>query len=156
MTQPDRRRANLLIGVAFAVLLGGGLGWMAFAQRLRIPTIPQAPDAPPVFDAEWIKLPTPEDVVRAYPPRARTEQLADRVMVEMRCVIAQGGGLTDCAIFHESLKGYGFAEAALALAGRFQVKTTARDGSSLVDLPITVPLGFDALYAPEPGKSRIG
>lgn len=148
MQPTDRKRANLVIGGVVGLTLIVGLGWMALQTSRAIP-LPEVPIQAPIFDAQWLRLPVPDDVVRAYPARARTERIGERVLVEMRCIITEAGRLEGCAIFNESLPGYGFGEAALKLAGRFEIKTTARDGSSLVGLPVTVPLAFDALFAPD-------
>jgi hypothetical protein len=143
-----RRRLNIAIGMLVAALLAGGLLWSVFAQRPR--SIATEVQGAPVFDAEWVKLPTPKDVEGAYPPKAKAAQFREQVLVDMRCVITGAGTLTGCAIFHENIPGWGFGEAALALSDRFALKTQARDGSSLVGLVVTVPLGFDPIFAPSP------
>jgi hypothetical protein len=148
MPPTDRKRANLIVGVIVAAGLTAGLGWMALKTSVSLPELKPSSQRP-VFDAEWLKLPVPDDVVRVYPAKAKAERLASRALVEMRCVIAEGGRLEGCAIFDESVPGYGFSAAALGLADRFQIKTTARDGSSLVGLPVTVPMAFDPIYAPK-------
>lgn len=147
---PDRRR-GLLVGAGVAVVLAAGLSTMILPGRR--PVAPP-PDAPPVFDAEWTRLPTPQDVERVYPAKPRAERYAHRVVVSMRCLITEAGGLTDCAITHESISGLGFGQAALALADRFTLKTQAPDGSSLVGLPVTVPMGFSPIFAEPPPAPR--
>lgn len=153
MPPTDRRRANLVIGLVVGLSLTAGLGWMAL-KTTRPMQQASLPANVPVFEAEWLRLPTPEDVIRVYPDKARSERIEDRALVEMRCVIAADGRLEGCAIFNDSLPGYGFAQAALELSDRFEIKTIARDGSSLVGLPVTVPMAFDALFAPAAGEAK--
>jgi hypothetical protein len=147
---PRRSRAlNVALGIAAAILLGGGLAWSVSQSSSKVTETSKGQ----VFDAEWIKLPTPQDVAAAYPLKARQAALREQALVEMRCIITEAGALAACTILHENMSGWGFGEAALALSDRFALKTKAKDGSSLVGLPVTVPLGFDPIFATPPAPT---
>ena len=122
---------------------------MGFLTRKPMITRNTEDFSKPVYAAEWLKLPTCEDVLAVYPNRAKTEALKDPVMVNMSCGIRPDGHLEACEITEESLRGYAFGEAALKLSTKFEIKTTAPDGSALPGLKVGVPMNFDPIFAPD-------
>lgn len=139
-----RSRLNTYIAVA---AIAGGLLYAIGFSIARKPK-PGLEIDQPVFEAEWTRLPTPEAVALAYPPKAKAERYATKALVQMNCVANEQGGLEGCAISHETPPGLGFGAAALSLSKEFRLKTETRDGASLVGLPVSVPLGFDPIFAP--------
>ena len=144
---PDpSRRGRLNTYIAIVALVVGVLYAASYAIA-RKPK-PGLVIDPPVFEAEWVRLPSPEAVALAYPPKAKATHYASKALVQMNCFADLQGGLRDCSISHETPPGLGFGAAALSLSSQFRLKTQTRDGASLVGLPVSVPLGFDPIFAP--------
>jgi len=150
MPAPETRPGGpkLFIAVAAFLLLAAIL-WTQWDHIAQPAIVDRFVDSKPVYPAEWLRLPTEDDVARLYPAKARREKLAVDVMVNMACAIREDGGLTDCVINEESLTGYGFGDAALKLSAKFKARTKAADGSSLTGLPVGIPLSFDPICAPD-------
>lgn len=96
---------------------------------------PSGPPAP-VF----LKTPTVEDLVAAYPPAASASNLAGEAV--LRCKVDKTGHLADCKVSGEAPARSGFGEAALALSKVFVLDTKASDGSSMVGRSLSIPLKF--------------
>lgn len=133
---PDRRK-TVITAIVLAALVGGLL------IAMFVPMTRKSVASAPVFDAKWVGLPTPQEVIAAYPDKAREANITGEIKVEMRCRVAEGGLITGCTIASESPASYGFGDAALALAPKFRLDAKTTDGSSLLGLPITIPITFD-------------
>ncbi len=141
---PRQRRLNSFIAIGALAVGAVYAGSLAMARKPK----PGLATYPPVFEAEWVRLPSPEAVALAYPPKAKAQQYASRALVQMNCVADRQGGLSACAISHETPPDLGFGAAALSLSNEFRLKTETREGASLVGMPVIVPLGFDPIFAP--------
>ena len=86
----NRRRQFIAVGVV--LFLAAALSAAVMIPRLKQPKVTRNP----VYDAVWVGLPTGDDVVAVYPPKAKAEKLKDQVYVQMRCPNAEQGGLKQC------------------------------------------------------------
>lgn len=87
------------------------------ASPLRIePDLRPAPSI--VFDAVWIRRPTPEEVKKAFPRGAQS----DTGRVRIGCDIAIDTRVKNCVIYQETPAGQGFGEAALKLSKSFRLQ----------------------------------
>jgi protein TonB len=83
--------------------------------------------------AAWVKLPSPEDLDKVYPPKALAAGVEGSAT--LRCALRPDGSLAGCAVAAESPANYQFGAAALKLAGRFRTEPPCPGG------PETLPGG---------------
>jgi len=102
-----------------------------------------------VTNPDWRQRPSPDDISRYYPDRAQRQNVDGTVRVQ--CRLSSDGVLGDCIVLSETPTGYGFGEAALNVAARFQMRPGTRDGRP-VSSQVIIPISF-SLPAPEPAAS---
>ena len=90
------------------------------------------------------RLPSREDLVRVFPARASAEKRDGKAM--MSCRVLQDGALADCRVISEIPPGYGFGQAAIALASKFKAKPATLDGQPLGGAEIRFALDFDPAW----------
>jgi hypothetical protein len=88
----------------------------------------------------WTAAPSYNDLVAATPAKAKAANVAGTAILQ--CAFADGGKLSGCSIASEQPAGYGFADAALSLANRFQAPAKAADGKSTKGAWVTVSVLF--------------
>lgn len=98
-------------------------------------TPPAEPDHP-----VWAVLPTAEQRERAYPRRARLQQIAGGALV--RCRAEANGTLTQCVIVDEEPRGWSFGEAALRLASTARVRDTTSAGGPVEGRSVPMQVAF--------------
>ncbi len=91
-----------------------------------------------ILRPSWERIPTQEDLRRAYPRSARG---AGRTV--MACRINDGGELVDCSISEETPAGQGFGAAALQLAHEFRMKSRTCDGGLSAGGVVMVPIRWN-------------
>lgn len=91
-------------------------------------------------NAPWLATPSAMEMAAAWPATASAD--IERGMARLRCGFSADGGLAGCTIFNEEPAKQGFGAAALALAGRFQLRDGAADPASLATMRITLPFTF--------------
>jgi len=84
------------------------------------------------------------DLAQVYPAEAAKQHIGGRVM--LNCMIDIQGEATSCAIVSETPQGYGFGDAALALAPKLVFKPGTRDGEPIA-LAVRIPISFSPLPA---------
>jgi TonB family protein len=90
----------------------------------------------------WMEAPTYDDVVSAYPAKARAEKRGGRATLD--CDLTEAGRLTSCQVLTSEPKGYGFDMAAKALAKRFAMPVrTDSERKATHQLVIHLPFVFD-------------
>jgi len=102
-----------------------------------------AAPAKQVTNPDWLRKPSADDISRYYPKPARDHNIGGRARVE--CRLASDGVLSNCVVLSEAPAGYGFGEAALNVATRFQMRPGTRNGQPIGG-QIIVPI----LFSPEP------
>ncbi len=73
------------------------------------------------------------------PDRPRLVPGANGVAV-MECMVGRDGRLNDCRILSETPEGRGLGEATLALAARFNMRETTRNGLPTVGSRVRIPI----------------
>jgi TonB family protein len=89
----------------------------------------------------WLAQPTASEMDAAYPLRARRADVEGRAL--LRCRLADNGQLSECMVVDEAPAGFGFGNAALALAPKFR-RAGGQQGNRPVDLPIVFRLSVDS------------
>lgn len=91
---------------------------------------------------KWTAVPSAEDLVGAIPPAAIAAG-AKTARVMISCVIAQGGGITDCAVVSEDPPNLGFGAATLGLAKGVRVSIWTAEGLPTIGGGVSVPIRYD-------------
>lgn len=90
--------------------------------------------------ADWLKGPTPEDLLTVWPRDAYKRGYGGKAIIA--CQVSVQGALRECAVESESPAGAGFGSAAVALTPQFLMKPATRDGIpvvSAVRIPVIFP-----------------
>lgn len=99
--------------------------------------------AGPVAAAEtatdWLKGPTPEDLMTVWPREALKKGFGGRATIA--CQVSLQGALRDCSVESETPAGSGFGAAAIALTPQFLMKPATRDGQPVVSA-VLIPVIF--------------
>lgn len=112
-------------------------------QGTTISTIVKAPDpvesapavtTPPrlpavITNPSWIRQPSAEQLMRAYPDRALNAGVGGRVT--LNCLVQPNGRVADCNLTGETPGSYGFGRAAEGLARYFQISPRTVDGAAV-------------------------
>jgi hypothetical protein len=99
-------------------------------------------DGSAVLDPEWRSLPTPGELLAAFPQAARAADIP-KGRATLRCRVAAAGALDSCNVISESPAGVGFGPAAISLLPRFALETWTSRGFPVVGGQVVVPVLFD-------------
>lgn len=92
-------------------------------------TKPTPPAPPPVINSPtWIRQPSAEQLMRAYPDRAIDRGIGG--VVTLNCLVQLNGTVTDCRTISEPDGPYGFGRAAQGLARYFQIAPRTVNGAA--------------------------
>lgn len=105
-----------------------------------------------IADVPWIAAPTYDQVVAAYPEKARAKAVAGRVVLS--CVFKADGHLTGCSTVREEPDGYGFSSAARSLVAHFVAPTTI-NGRPVRAAFVQLPVSFEPKML-DPGHPTVG
>lgn len=97
------------------------------------------PSAAQNSDPDWVRKPSGDDLMAAWPTAALARGVSGKVMLLCRTNIR--GGLENCKVESETPEGYGFGAAALLLVPSFQMKPMIRDGKPQA-FDIRIPIAF--------------
>lgn len=113
---------------AAAVLLLAEMGLTGAAQA-------QSKDAP----ADWVKRPTPEDLMAVWPREAWRTGLGGRAVIS--CRVSLQGALFGCIVEQETPAGAGFGAAAIALTPQLLMRPEIKGGKPVVS-SVRIPVNF--------------
>ncbi len=90
----------------------------------------------------WAEAPSYEDVVAAYPPKAREQRLAGTSA--LNCDMTEEGRLNSCDLIRSEPGGYGFDLAAKQLVRKFRLDVvTPADKAATRRVAVHIPFTFD-------------
>jgi TonB family protein len=89
--------------------------------------------------ANWLKGPTPEDLLSVWPRDAFKKGYGGKAIIACRVTVE--GGLRGCTVESETPAGAGFGGAAIALTPQFLMKPAMRDGVPVVG-DVRIPVIF--------------
>jgi protein TonB len=133
---------NLARAIAGAMcVLALTAGQAPAAQKSPEPPAPIKPAAPATLARpNWIKSPTLDEKVAAWPKAAMSRGTEGGAILD--CRVTQAGGLADCNVQQETPADQGFGVAALRLAGKYQMRM-GQDGSPKPRERVLVPVLFE-------------
>ncbi len=140
MTRPD------FVPLARAALIAGSVlaATVAHAAPADAPSMITRP--------EWKRQPTQDELWSAVPALAVEKGVSGRATIA--CDVSAYGLLQACKVESETPAGYGFGEAAKALAPVFQLRPTVRDGVAFAGGRVTIPLVWN-LSGVAPGDIHV-
>lgn len=94
----------------------------------------------PLARALWISIPTQRQIESYWPPRARRENVAGRVL--LACTVPRPGPPRRCRVIEEFPTGYDFGIAALQMSPLFRIKPVMR-GADVHSRQVMVPIAFN-------------
>lgn len=101
----------------------------------------EVPAGPPtITNPDWVRKPTGEALMRAYPERAITANVTGSATLS--CSVRVNGSLTDCQVVSETPGGYGFGRAATRLSRDFRMSPRTVDGQAIGGARVTVGIRF--------------
>ncbi len=104
-----------------------------------VPTIVETPPAV-ISHPHWIRQPSGEQLMRAYPQRALRAEVAGTAA--LTCVVQTSGAVSGCVVTAELPGGYGFGRAAQALSREFRISPRTVDGQAVDGARVNINLRF--------------
>lgn len=95
--------------------------------------------AQPDSEPDWIKQPTPADILSVWPKRAFARGVGGKAVIT--CKVSTQGALFGCSVASERPAGAGFGQAAIALTPQM-LMTPAMKGGQPIEGEVTVPVEF--------------
>jgi periplasmic protein TonB len=100
--------------------------------------VPAGP--PTITNPDWVRKPSGEALMRAYPERAIAANVTGSATLS--CTVRVNGTLTDCQVVSETPGGYGFGRAATRLSRDFRMSPRTVDGQAVGGARVTVGIRF--------------
>lgn len=105
-----------------------------------VTTRPTPPADPVIRNPQWVRRPTAEQLLAAYPDRALEREISGRAVLS--CGVRADGAMTGCSVLSETPDSAGFGRAALSLSRHFRLSPRTVDGAIVEGARVSIPISF--------------
>lgn len=91
-----------------------------------------------IVDPDWVRTPTVEELISAFPVAAIEKGASGEAVVE--CHVASGGALDGCYVITERGGDYGFGAATVQLAQYFRMAPRSQSGEPTEGAMVRLPM----------------
>ena len=97
--------------------------------------------APVITNPDWVRKPTEDQLMRAYPSAAEARGIGG--VAELSCLVRTDGSLTSCSVKSETPGNQGFGRAAVSLSRYFRLSPRTVDGQAVDGARVTMAIRFN-------------
>lgn len=98
------------------------------------------PPVPVITNPDWVRRPTAEQMMRAYPSAAEARGVSG--VAELSCLVKVDGTLTGCSVTSETPGNQGFGRAAMGLTRYFRLSPRTVDGQAVDGARVSMAIRF--------------